>query len=135
MKAKHGSQAFTRLNNELATPPTKLYSPFNIYTPDSTVSNKRERGQQGYENNFHTPAKDTDDACRTPKNGSKTSEQDTAVTVKGRIAFRHKKHLMQANKFTFDSPTGRLRETVKDVEHFQQCIEDISQAIKARDSK
>lgn len=54
-------------------------------------------------------------------------------TPKQRIALRHKKHLMQANKFTFDSPSGKLRETVKDVEQFQQCIEDISKAIRARD--
>lgn len=52
---------------------------------------------------------------------------------KNRIALRHKKHLLHANKFAFDSPTGRLRETVKDVEQFQQCIEDISKAIRARD--
>lgn len=55
------------------------------------------------------------------------------ATPKHRVALQHKRHLLQANKFTFDSPAGRLRETVKDVEHFQQCIEDISKAIRARD--
>lgn len=54
-------------------------------------------------------------------------------TPKDRIALRHKKHLLHANTFAaFDSPAGRLRETVKDVEQFQQCIEDISAAIRAR---
>lgn len=53
-------------------------------------------------------------------------------TPKQRIALQHKKHLTHANKFTFDSPTGKFRETVKDVEQFQQCIEDISQAIRSK---
>lgn len=55
------------------------------------------------------------------------------VTPKQRVASQHKKHLVQASKFIFDSPAGRLKETVKDVERFQQCIEDISKAIRARD--
>lgn len=59
-------------------------------------------------------------------------ENKQKTTPKQRIALQHKKHLMQANKFAFDSPTGKFRETVKDVEQFQQCIEDISQAIRSQ---
>lgn len=37
MKARQQSQAFAKLDEEVATPPSKLYSPFNIYTPESRV--------------------------------------------------------------------------------------------------
>lgn len=37
MKARHQSKAFAKLDEEVATPPSKLYSPFNIYTPESKV--------------------------------------------------------------------------------------------------
>lgn len=62
-----------------------------------------------------------------------SSELGETATPKHRVVSQHRRHLLQANRFTFDSPAGRLRETVKDVEHFQQCIEDISKAIRSRD--
>jgi len=119
MKARQESKAFSKLTNELATPPTKLYSPFNIYTDSSVKASKSRRklvlnGNKG----------DKDKDC---------SMSSADETPKSRIVLRHKRHLMQANRFTFDSPTGRLRETVKDVERFQQCIEDISDAIRSRE--
>lgn len=120
IKARHESKAFNRLTNDLASPQnspsTPLYSPFNIYTPDNCKKDSKARKKLNLDKQL---------------NGSMTTEFNE--TPKNRIALRHKKHLMLANKFTFDSPTGKLKETIKDVEHFQQCIEDISKAIRDRD--
>lgn len=143
MKAKQESQAFTKLTNELATPPTKLYSPFNIYTPDKdndkTNESKSRRMLQLSKSGSKVTTRSSSlnnnlfNAGSSMVNIEGKQQQQQEKTPKQRIALQHKKHLMQTNNFTFDSPTGKFRETVKDVEQFQQCIEDISQAIRARD--
>lgn len=129
IKAKQESKAFTKLTNE-ATPSTKLYSPFNIYTTPTSDTPKKE-----VKSTTATKSKAKRKLSLKKKQSpdeTTTNPDDSVRTPKMRIALQHKKHLMQANKFAFDSPTGRLRETVKDVEQFQQCIEDISEAIRAR---
>lgn len=110
LRAKHDSHSFAKLtcDDGAATPPTKLYSPFNIYTPDGDCKKK----QHG-------------------KSKKASNDEETKMTPKNRVAMQHKRHL--TNKFAFDSPTGRVREGVQDVERFQQCIERISDAIKHRD--
>lgn len=146
MKAKHESQAFSKLTNELQTPPTKLYSPFNIYTDSctKTAPESAKKGQQATTRSKRKlnlilqrtkrlerrPTVDLDSSIEPDRS---LDSQMTSETPKCRIALRHKKHLTQAQQFTFDSPTGRFKETVKDVEHLQQCIEKISQAIRLRD--
>lgn len=132
MKARHESQAFAKLTNELTSPPTRLYSPFNIYT-DSASKPKREQTRTSKRKLNLTGNKQV---SKTPsdQNCSMMSVDEVGeVTPKHRVASQHKKHLLQTSKFVFDSPAGRLRETVKDVERFQQCIEDISNAIRTRD--
>lgn len=188
IKAKQDNKAFTKLTNEAATPPTKLYSPFNIYTPNCSGILEEEEGEiseldaanprrvqlnrkakskrklsltQG-QGKKRTKAKAQLQQRPTGSSLDSTSEsiedsgfngslslsgrgdesmttnydqktENREETPKGRISHRHKRHLMQVNKFAnFESPAGRLRETVKDVERFQQCIEDISSAIRAR---
>lgn len=153
MRAKHDSQAFSKLTNELATPPTKLYSPFNIYLDSCSKDSKRKvhmdknradrdlsllavagsasSNISGGGGHFNCSMEiDCDDEMLEDINNARHFE----TPAKRRIALQHKKHLIQANKFTFDSPTGRFKETVKDVEQFQQCIEDISKAIRARET-
>lgn len=142
MKAKHESRAFEKLTDELITPPTKLYSPFNIYnTPGSAVKKANERKEKLKskrrlnlsKNNKQSPIdKKNDSGNYSMADQNNGGSGGNKRSPKGRISLQHKKHLIQANKFAFDSPTGRLRETVKDVEHFQQCIEDISKAIRER---
>jgi hypothetical protein len=172
LRAKHESKSFGKLTNELTTPPTKLYSPFNIYTPGSSgsgkgatastpsaktkdsksarrskLSKKREKANKLALEHSMTTMNDSCLDCSltlTPTSTAPATSNESVGadrqsmtaqgrTPKDRIALRHKKHLMQANTFaSFASPTGRLRETVKDVEQFQQCIEDISMAIRAR---
>lgn len=152
MKARQDGQAFIRLTNELATPPAKLYSPFNILdTPENRLESTRRdtRARRKLENSLSPTSLGTRSslADRTDLSLDKLSKNDSSgfidcsfetesksTTPKERIALQHKKHLMQANKFAFDSPTGKLRETVKDVEHFQECIEAISKAIESRRS-
>lgn len=155
IKAKRESKAFAKLTNEISTPDTtKLYSPFNIYTPSASKEPKQQQQQlrdmkakrtlnlnKSFTKTKLAKSNDSGNCSAT----SNASDQDNcsggqsgatlARTPKNRIALRHKRHLFEAsNKFTFDSPTGRLRETVKEVEQFQQCIEDISKAIRARGS-
>lgn len=158
MRAKHDSQAFGRLTNESATPPTKLYSPFNIYldsgggggggSKDAKRKQTLDRNRPMHFGHFNNSMEMDCDQAEAEGEGEGEGEldgrpndnnhenqvaRDLETPAKRRIALQHKRHLIQANKFTFDSPTGRLRETVRDVEQFQQCIEDISKAIKARD--
>lgn len=129
MKAKQNSQAFVKLNNELTTPPIKLYSPFNIYTPDNnnkTTSKKDPKSKRKLNLGENTAG----DCSMTDVE----RHADDKPTPKTRIALQHKKHLaLKANQFSFESPTGKLRDTVKDVELFQQCIEEISKAIHSRE--
>lgn len=172
MKARHESKSFAKLTNELATPPTKLYSPFNIYTPscsedgncngsesatktkDPSKAAKRNNrltkkramvNKLALENSMNDSGLDCSMALTSPTSSTPNGPGEGAAAVdqpsmtvhgrtpKARIAWRHKRHLMQENAFaSFASPTGRLRETVRDVEQFQQCIEDISVAIRAR---
>lgn len=107
-RLKRGNKGtFAKLENEMTPQTTKMYSPFNVFT-DSFNSDEKLSGEN---NDFQF-------ADETPKR---------------RVALQHKKHV--SNKFMFDSPTGRFKDTVKDVENFQQCIENISQAIKTLDSK
>lgn len=144
MRAKQDSQGFAKLTNECATPPTKLYSPFNIYLESSSRDAKRKQALQrnkavllgeldgGQPNGLAGGHFNISMELECDQQPMDVSMRESETPAKVRIALQHKKHLMQANKFTFDSPTGRLRETVRDVERFQQCIEDISKAIKAR---
>lgn len=125
MKAKQNSQSFAKLTNELATPPTKLYSPFNFCTSP--------RSQRQLDGSF-TIQHISDEQCIDKQLQIKTieSNKNASGNTKDRIANKHKRHLI--NQFAIDSPTGRFRETVRDVEKFQQCIEEISEAIyKTRD--
>lgn len=107
LKSKKGNKAFKRLQEEAATPSTKLYSPFSLY--------------------------DNYSESRNTSLSSNSSFNQTDQTPKRRVALQHKKHV--TNKFSFESPTGKFKDTVKDVENFQQCIEDISKAIKSRDNR
>lgn len=127
MKARQERQAFGKLTNEVTSPPTKLYSPFNIYTDSASKPRKEPTAKSKRKLDM------TDTNKRSGEFDQNCSMMSVdEVTPKHRVALQHKKHLLHANKFTFDSPTGRLRESVKDVEHFQQCIEDISKAIRDR---
>lgn len=150
MKARQERQTFVRLTNELSTPPAKLYSPFNIVdTPENRLESTRAgaetRGaRRKLENSLSitsmsTSATDRSESTKLSSDSSgfidcSLSSVSPASTPKERVALQHKRHLMHANKFAFDSPTGRLRETVKEVEHFQECIEAISKAIESRQS-
>ena len=143
-RAKRDNQEFEKLTNEsMATPETKLYSPFNIYTPGQKIgseskspANTTKRGPKKSKKRLYLDGDEKDDATNDSGKAGKLgkSEVNSMKNLKSKIALRHKKHLMQSNKLSFDSPTGRFRETVKDVEQLQQCIEDISEAIKARRS-
>lgn len=85
MKAKHESQAFARLTAELETPPTKLYSPFNINDScpkESRSKRNLSKRQQALEEG----------------DVSMSVEETEEETPKRRVALQHKKHLMQANK-------------------------------------
>lgn len=140
LKAKRENQEFEKLTNEsMTTPSVKLYSPFNIYTPSlksekkgTNLAKRKEaklaKKRLNLSGNENVVLNQGSNSGSADKEASPTTNK----SLKSKIALRHKKHLMQANKFAFDSPTGRLRETVKDVEQLQQCIEDISVAIKAR---
>lgn len=128
MKAKRDSQAFSRFTNELATPPTKLYSPFNIY---NTPETKAQLRQQQQKLNQHSIESKKSLAKGAATNQMNCNSITTVCTPKERIARRHKRQLK--NHFDVNSPTGRFREGIRDVEHFQQCIEDISEAIRVRD--
>lgn len=128
MKAKQDNQGFSKLSSDLQTPPTKLYSPFNIY--ENSVTKSTNQGSV-------TRARSKRKMILNGNESRISLEPETDISFldspKDRIALRHKKHLTQATKFAFDSPTGRLRESVKDVEHLQQCIEEISHAIRAKE--
>lgn len=136
LRARQDRQAFCKLNEELMTPPSKLYSPFNI--TDSFTDNlgdsagKVEVGRRSRRLRNSSACDDSFESTPSTKQSIDSSHSHNQ-TPKDRIALQHKKHLMNENQFNnFVSPTGKLRETVKDVEHFQQCIEDISKAIRER---
>lgn len=123
LRAKHESRAFAKFTNELTTPSPgakQLQQP--AVNTDKELKSKRKLSLLGNKKSKSIVKNENDLTEKVP----------SSLTPKGRIALQHKKHLMHANKFAFDSPTGRLRETVKEVEQFQQCIEDISKAIKSR---
>lgn len=136
MRAKQNRQAFAKLTNELATPPTKLYSPFNFY---NTPRQQCRQQQQQLDGSFTIEEDVEEEEKEEREKGAnkkkvKSSKYVAKSSPKDRIASKHKRHLI--NQFAIDSPTGRLRETVRDVEKFQQCIEEISEAIhRARDEK
>lgn len=149
--SRRDGQAFIKLTNELATPPAKLYSPFNITdTPENRLGSSsqtadRKVTRRKLDNCLSTTSVSSaiTDQSRSTKLSSDSSgfidcsfdSISTATSPKERIALQHKKHLINANKFAFDSPTGKLRETVKDVERFQLCIEAISKAIESKQPK
>jgi len=144
LKARRDNQEFEQLTNESmtsATPDVKLYSPFTIDTPSLDSENKiskrarRKDTKSKRRLNLIGDQNQTENlpgADATKTENATSSNLASNKSLKTKIALRHKKHLMQTSKSVFESPTGRLRETVRDVEQLQKCIEDISQAIKAR---
>lgn len=143
LKAKRKNQEFEKLTDESMTSfDSKLYSPFNIYSSsvkkgeNPTKKKEAKRSKKKLDLDGH----ENDDVTMNQPAGSKLDDKETDKVeannkrsfLKSKIALKHKNHLMNANKFTFNSPTGRLRQVVNDVAKMQQCIEDISEAIRER---
>lgn len=105
---QNGSLEFEKFENEVSTPASaKLYSPFGVFT-DSIKTQVN---------------------CRLD---SLPAENDLSLTPKSKLSPSKKnrlRHLKQ--KLVFDSPTGKLRESVDDVEKFQKDIHKINAHICA----